>query len=265
MMSRDRGDTWEKISPGLTNNDPKKQGNISYQTLSALSESPKRFGLIYVGTDDGNVWRTMDGGKKWDNIRAENIPVKWVTRMVASMYDLGTVYMTQAGSRDDDFQAYLWKSTDFGNTWKDISSNIPLGGINVIREDHTDPDILYVGTDAGVFVTKNGGESWEVLGDIPFVYVHDLQIHPRDNMIIIGTHGRGIWVLDAGYINNPAEYVQGENAAISASPAQIEHLIGKWYLGYNMAGNKMDLVLEFARDEDELTGKLSFQFGEAHP
>jgi photosystem II stability/assembly factor-like uncharacterized protein len=109
--------------------------------------------------------------------------------------------MTQTGRRDDDFQVYIWKSTDFGDTWSDISGNIPVGPVNVIREDPVNQNILYAGTDGGVFVTKDGGKKWDILGDVPFLYVHDLQVHPRDNMIIIGTHGRGVWVMDADSIN----------------------------------------------------------------
>jgi len=120
---------------------------------------------------------------------------------VASKYDLGTVYMTQTGRRDDDFQVYVWKSTDFGDTWTDISGNIPVGPVNVIREDPVKKDLLYAGTDGSVYISNDGGARWDVLGDLPFVYVHDLQIHPRDNMIIIATHRRGIFVMDANPIN----------------------------------------------------------------
>ncbi len=114
---------------------------------------------------------------------------------------MGTVYMTQTGRRDDDSQVYIWKSSDFGESWHDISGNIPFGPVNVIREDPVDKDILYAGTDGGVFISKDGGEKWDVLGNLPFVYVHDLAIHPRDNMIIIATHGRGMWVMDANPVN----------------------------------------------------------------
>jgi hypothetical protein len=126
---------------------------------------------------------------------------KWISRVEASRYDLGRVYLTQNGKRDDDFQVYIWKSVDFGNNWMDISSNIPIGPVNVIREDPLDENILYVGTDIGVYLSKDGGETWEVLGDLPSTYVHDLVIHPRDNIIIIATHGRGIWVLDGDGVN----------------------------------------------------------------
>jgi len=202
LMSRDRGDTWEYISPDLTKNDPEKMGDISYQTISAFDESPLKFGLLYAGTDDGNVWRSKDGGENWTEIRSAPVPERWVSRITASMYDLGTVYMTQTGRRDDDFQVYIWKSTDFGDTWTDLSGNIPVGPVNVIREDPVDSNILYVGTDAGVYISTDRGETYEVAGDLPFAYVHDLQVHPRDNMIIIATHGRGMFVLDANDINN---------------------------------------------------------------
>jgi photosystem II stability/assembly factor-like uncharacterized protein len=203
FRSLDRGDTWEKISPDLTYNTASEMGDIPYHTIFTISESPLKYGLIYVGTDDGRAHVTRDGGKTWKEITAGLPYQKWVSRMVASAYDLGTVYMTQNGKRDDDFAPYVWKSIDFGKTWTDISKGIPLGPVNVIREDPVDANILYVGTDTGVYVTKDGGKTWEVLGgNLPSVYVHDLIIHPRDNMIVIATHGRGMWVLDANPINN---------------------------------------------------------------
>ena len=201
LMSRDKGDTWEFISPDLSYNNPEKRGDINYQTISVLDESPLKFGLIYAGTDDGRIWRTKDGGKNWTEIRNGAVPEKFVSRIVASRYDIGTVYMTQTGRRDDDYQVYIWKSTDFGDSWQDISGNIPIGPVNVIREDPADRDILYSGTDGGVFVSKDGGKKWDILGNLPYVYVHDIAVHPRDNMIIIATHGRGIWVMDANPIN----------------------------------------------------------------
>lgn len=197
----DLGDAWEIISPDLSHNNPKKSGDISYQTITSLSESPLRAGLIYAGTDDGRLHRTKDGGKSWTEIVRGIAVDKWISRVVASAFDLGTVYLSQNGKRDDDFQVYLWKSEDFGSTWEDISANIPIGPVNVIREDPVDRNILYAGTDVGVYVSKDQGKTWSVLGDLPSTYVHDLVIHPRDNVIIIATHGRGIWVLDADLVN----------------------------------------------------------------
>ncbi len=205
LKSIDRGGTWKKISPDLTFNDPEKQGDISYQTITALEESKFNSALLYAGTDDGRLWRTKDGGQSWKDIRKEPLPVRWVSRIVASKYDFGTLYVTQTGRRDDDAAIYVWKSTDFGNTWEDISGNIPAGPVNVIREDPKKKNILYLGTDVGVYVSRDRGGTWEVLGDLPCTYVHDLAIHPRDNMIIIATHGRGMFVMDADPVNTEKE------------------------------------------------------------
>ena len=201
LKSTDRGGTWEKISPDLTYNDPEKKGDISYQTISVMDESVFNSDLLYAGTDDGRLWRTKNGGNSWEEIRKEPMPVRWISRLVASQHDFGTVYVTQTGRRDDDAQVYVWRSTDFGDTWEDIAANIPAGPVNVIREDPGSDSILYLGTDVGVYVSTDRGQQWQVLGDLPCTYVHDLAIHPRDNMIIVATHGRGMFLLDADPVN----------------------------------------------------------------
>jgi photosystem II stability/assembly factor-like uncharacterized protein len=198
FRSWNRGDTWERISGDLSYNDSKQIGDIPYQTMFALSESPMRFGLLYAGTDDGRLHVTKDGGKTWAEITKGLQPKRWVSKVVASAFDEGTVYAAQNGKRDDDVTAYIWKSTDFGVTWKSMVGNIPMGPVNVIAEDSTDARILYVGTDIGVYVTVDGGASWSVLGgNLPSTYVHDIVIHPRDRVIVAATHGRGMWVMDA--------------------------------------------------------------------
>ena len=201
MKSTDGGATWERISPDLTYNDPEKIGDISFQTLTTISESPLKFGLIFVGTDDGRVHRTKDGGKTWNEINVPYLKNKWVSRIVASQHDMKTVYMTKNGKRDDDFAVYVFRSDDYGENWENIGSGIPLGPVNVITEDPLDENILYVGTDVGVYVTKDTGKTWEVLGELPSTYVHDMVIHPIENMIVIATHGRGVWVFDANLVN----------------------------------------------------------------
>jgi len=202
FRSLDRGDTWERISPDLTLATASETGDIPYHTLFAISESPLKYGLIYIGTDDGQVWMTKDGGKAWIEIIAGLPYQKWVSRLAASQFDMATVYMTQNGKRDDDVAPYIWKSTDYGKTWMDISKGIPLGPVNVIREDPVDRNILYVGTDQAVFVTTDGAKTWNVLGgNLPSAYVHDLIVHPRDNIVVIATHGRGMWALDANAVN----------------------------------------------------------------
>ena len=204
--SMNEGKTWEKISPDLTYNLDEKKGDIPFQTIFTISESPLKFGVIYAGTDDGRVWMTKNSGTDWIEIN-KGLPYgKWVSQMEASRFAEGRVYMTQNGKRDDDFAAYVWKSDDYGQTWIDISANIPCGPVNVIREDPKNENILYVGTDIGVYVSLNDGESWETLtGDLPTTYVHDLVIHPRDDIAVIGTHGHGVWVLDVQLIRKIAD------------------------------------------------------------
>ncbi len=201
FRSMDKGDTWERISPDLTYNKPEWQGNlpyaIPYQTITAIAESPFKFGVVYVGTDDGRVQVTKDAGSTWTDITAGLPYNKHVWNIVASKYDPATVYIAQIGREDDDFTPYIFKSTDYGKTWVSISANIPCGPTNVIREDPKNKDVLYCGTDQGVFVTTDGAVTWNYLGSgLPNAPVWDLQIHPRDNMLVIATNGRGMWAID---------------------------------------------------------------------
>jgi photosystem II stability/assembly factor-like uncharacterized protein len=205
FRSQNRGDTWEKISKDLTDNNKTQMGEnptaIPYQTIVAIDESPRRQGLLYVGSDDGRLHVTLDTGKEWTELTTK-LPVRrWISRVVASRHAEGTVYITQRGREDDDFGVYIYKSTDSGRTIRSIAGNIPAGPVNVIREDPRNPDILYVGTDFGVYISTNGGERWDVLGgNLPSNQVSDLQFQERDQIIVISTYGRGIWVLDASGI-----------------------------------------------------------------
>jgi photosystem II stability/assembly factor-like uncharacterized protein len=201
FRSMNRGDSWERISPDLTAYDPQKQGRlpfaIPFATLTAIAESPFKFGLIYVGSDDGRVHVTKDGGTTWTEITAGLPYNKHVWSMVASKYDPATVYVTLIGRHDDDFAPYIYKSTDYGKTWVSIAANLPGGPTNVIREDPKKKDVLYAGLDFGVYVTTDGAKTWSCLGaGLPNAPVWDIQIHPRDNMIVIATNGRGMWVID---------------------------------------------------------------------
>jgi photosystem II stability/assembly factor-like uncharacterized protein len=203
FRSSNRGDSWEQISTDLTGNDPKQMlqkssSEIPYQTITALEESPRVKGLIYAGTDDGRLHVTTDAGKTWTDLTSRIPSRKWYSRVVPSMYAEATVYVTQRGREDDDFAAYIYRSTDGGKTFTSIVANIPAGPVNVIREDPTDPRVLYAGTDFGAFMSRDAGKSWQVLGgNLPSTQVSDLVYHSRDHLIVISTYGRGIWAMDA--------------------------------------------------------------------
>lgn len=191
--SFDMGRHYQPISPDLTKNQP--NGNVPFSTIKDISESPIRFGLIYVGCDDGNVQMTQDGGYEWSKISTPT-PDKWVSRVVASKWDEKTVYVAQSGYREDDFTPYIWKSTDYGKSWRSIAGNLPMETVNVVREDPNRKDVMYAGTDMGVYITFDGGETWEILkGGIPNTPVHDLVVQARDNELVAATHARSIWVL----------------------------------------------------------------------
>jgi photosystem II stability/assembly factor-like uncharacterized protein len=201
FSSDDKGKTWACISPDLTTDPgPDRQGNVPYGTLTTLSESPLEAGLLYAGSDDGNIQVTRDGGANWTLVNS-GLPAKWVSRVTASNFEPGTVYATLTGYREDDFSSYVYLSTDFGKTWVSIASNLPAESANVIKEDPKVKDILYLGTDLGVYVTLDRGKTWHSLsGRLPTVPVYDLVVHPRDDELIIGTHGRSCFVLDVNPI-----------------------------------------------------------------
>jgi len=206
LRSPYRGESWEVVSPDLTKADPATlttgkggDGNIQYATITTVDESPLVEGLLWVGTDDGNVQVTENGGDDWTllNDRIPNNPEYWVSRVEASNHDSATAYISYTGYRRDDFRPFVYKTTDLGQTWTDISSNLPQGPVNVIREHHENPDLLFVGNEFGVFVSINGGESWTSMkNDMPTQPVHDMKIHPRENDLIVATHGRGIYIAD---------------------------------------------------------------------
>jgi len=202
LRSSFRGEGWEEISPDLTTADSTKivgTGNIQYCTITTMDESPIVPGLLWVGTDDGNVQMTKNGGEEWTLV-GDNIPGNphyWVTRVAASPHDAATAFVTFSGLRRDDFGAYVYMTTDYGESWTSISANLPDESINVIRQDRRNPDLLFVGTDKQVHVTFDAGRMWHALrNNMPYVAVQDLKIHPRENDIIVGTHGRGFFIAD---------------------------------------------------------------------
>jgi photosystem II stability/assembly factor-like uncharacterized protein len=191
----DRGDNWRAISPDLTA-DPDSQ----YSAIVSLDESPLIPGLIWAGTNDGNVQLTRDDGATWtllnDNITGA--PKKcWVKRMEASNHEPGRAYVVFDSHRNDDFDPYIFMTEDYGETWKKITDGLPEGSTYVVREDYKNPDLLLCGTEYAVYISLDRGKSWNrFMNGLPTVPVHDLFIHPRDFDLIAGTHGRGAWIVD---------------------------------------------------------------------
>ncbi len=217
FRSTDRGDSWEKISPDLTrgidrNKLPmrggvpdstalgRNEGTAEFSNITTIDQSPLKKDVIAAGTDDGLVQVTRDGGKTWTKTdKFPNVPeTTFVSRVVWSQAAEGTLYATLDGHRSNDFKPYVVKSTDYGTTWTSIASNLPDGGpVGVIREHPRQPNLLFVGTEFGVYFTVDGGARWTQLkSGIPGVPVPDLQIQSRANDLVAGTHGRGIYILD---------------------------------------------------------------------
>ncbi len=206
------GQSWEIISPDLSTNDPEKQkdsggpitldntGAEIHCTIITISESPVVPGIIWCGTDDGNVQVTRNGGRTWKKV-VENIPDlplnTWCSRIEASHFDPGTAYVAFDGHRADDYETYVYKTTDYGETWTSIRGNLPFGWVHVIREDLKNKNLLYVGTEFAIFASIDGGQTWfSLMNNLPTVAVRDIAVHPRENDLIIGTHGRGVWIID---------------------------------------------------------------------
>ncbi|MGD8276824.1 MAG: hypothetical protein PVH00_02305 [Gemmatimonadota bacterium] len=220
LKSSFRGETWEVVSPDLTKADPATlttgkggDGNIQYATITTFDESTLVPGLIWAGTDDGNVQVTRDGGTNWTLVDIPGNPGYWVSRVEPSHHQPGTAYVSYTGFRNDDFRPFVYKTTDYGATWTSIAGNLPPGPVNVIREHFANPDLLFVGTDFGVFVSIDGGGSWTAMkNNMPTVPVHDLQIQPRENDLIVATHGRGIYIADISALAGMTPAVLAESA-----------------------------------------------------
>lgn len=213
FKSVNKGHSWQKISPDLSTNDPEKQkdsggpitpdntGAEVHCSIFTLAESPLKPGLIWAGTDDGNLWITRDHGKNWTNMikNIKGLPAfSWVSRVEASRFAEGRAYVTFDRHRSDDYAPYVYKTANYGKTWTALRNNLPKTGyLYVVREDPVNPELLYVGSEFGLFFSFNGGKKWlPFRHKFPTTSVRDLAVHPRENDLIIGTHGRGVYILD---------------------------------------------------------------------
>jgi photosystem II stability/assembly factor-like uncharacterized protein len=213
FRTRDMGDNWERISADLSTNDPAKlqqdkSGGLSVDNSSAenhctiycVGESPKDPNVVWAGTDDGQLQLTRDGGKTWANVTKALTglpPFTWISYVAPSPHDAGTCFVTADGHMQGDFKPYVFVTRDYGKTWTALASDAITSYAHVVRQDLVNPDLLFVGTEWGLYASLDGGKQWaQVKGGIPNVAVRDLAIHPREGDLLVATHGRGIYVLD---------------------------------------------------------------------
>ena len=238
FRSTDKGDSWQTISPDLTTDDEERQGQRhsgglsidnstaeNNTTIYSISESPMDAEVVWAGSDDGNVQVTRDGGETWTNV-VGNVPGLpaglWVSEVQASRHDAGTAYLTVDGHRSGDMRPYVYKTTDFGATWTSLATDDVRGFAHVIRDDLVNPDLLFLGTEFGLFLSLDGGQNWAQFGGtLPNVAVHDVRVHPREHDLIIGTHGRGIYIVDdiTPIRTLTAEAMKAKVAMLGARPA----------------------------------------------
>lgn len=240
LKSVDRGDHWTEISPDLTTNGAAKlyppvgqgiQPPDYWFAISTISESPVTSGVIWVGTSDGKVQVTRNGGGSWTDLtesiaQAGGPPSTYVSTVAASNYVTGRAYVSKDGTKQDDSHPYLYVTEDFGATWKSISGNLPDGPIHVIWEDNRNPDLLFVGSGAGVFVSINRGSSWVRLkNNLPNVPVLDLAVQPREHDLIVGAFGRGIFVTNIAPLEELNESVLAKDVYLFGTKPGVQRVI----------------------------------------
>jgi photosystem II stability/assembly factor-like uncharacterized protein len=243
FRSRDQGDSWERISPDLTTNDPKKQqqqtsGGLTvdnstaenHTTIYSIGESPKNPQVIWVGTDDGNVQVTRDGGATWANVTGNvqsgpGLPKNtWVSHVEPSPHDEATAFATFDGHATGDLKPHVYKTTDFGRTWASLGTEALNGYAHTIEQDLVNPELLFLGTETGLWVSVDGGARWaRFTGKLPKVAVRDLAIHPRESDLILATHGRGVYIVDdiTPLRNLRREVLEADAAFLPSRPAPM--------------------------------------------
>lgn len=260
LKSAFRGEKWEVVSPDLTTADSAKiigTGNIQYCTITSISESPVVEGVIWVGTDDGNVQVTKDGGKTWSlvNKNIKGNPGYWVSRVEASHFDPATAYVTYTGYRRDDFKPFIYKTADYGETWTSIASNLPDEPINVVREDIINKNLLFVGTEMHVFVSIDGGKVWtKMKGDMPTNAVYDMKIHPREKELLVATHGRGIFITDISPLQELSSKTLGSEAYLFSIIPTVQWVSpgnnNSSYINYNGESKPTGVIINYLLKND---------------
>ena len=285
FRSRDHGQTWDRISPDLTTNDPEKQkqeesGGVTvdnssaetHTTIYSISESPKDGNTIWVGTDDGNLQLTRDGGKTWNNVVA-NVPsiakFSWVSWVEASRYDPATAYATFDRHTFGDLTPYVFKTTDYGKTWTPIVSadSGVRGYAHVVKEDAVLPNLLFLGTEFGLWVSPDGGKQWaQYKGhNFPCVAVRDIVVHPRDSDLVVATHGRGIWIVDdiTPLRHLTPDVISQEAAFLAGRPAQQRiETSGGWVEGgaaFSGSNPPLGVPITYYQEKRHIYGRMKLE------
>ena len=285
FRSRDHGQSWERISPDLTTNDPEKQkqeesGGVTVDNSSAemhtsiysISESPKNGQIIWVGTDDGNLQITRDGAKTWTNVVA-NVPGlaknPWVSTIEASRFDEGTAYATFDRHTVGDMNPYAYKTTDYGKTWTSlhVQENGALGYAHVIKEDTIDPNLLFLGTEFGLWISVDGGQHWGQYkgSNFPAVAVRDLVVPSRESDLVLATHGRGIWIIDdISPLRALTPDLMAKDATLIEGPPAVQYLNanGGWPEGdesFNGPSRPTDAFIDYYQKQRHIFGDLKIE------
>jgi photosystem II stability/assembly factor-like uncharacterized protein len=285
FRSRDHGQSWERISPDLTTNDPEKQkqeesGGVTidnsaaemHTSIYSISESPKNGQIIWVGTDDGNLQITRDGAKTWTNVvgNISDLPkYSWVSTVAASRFEEGTAYATFDRHTFGDITPYAYKTTDYGKTWKalPVQENDVRGYAHVITEDTVDPNLLFLGTEFGLWISTDGGQRWGQYkgSNFPAVAVRDIVVHPRESDLVLATHGRGIWIIDdiSPLRALKSELMEKDAAVIEGPPAiQYFQANGGWPEGdetFNGPSRPTDAFITYYQKRRHIFGDLKIE------
>ncbi len=256
--SLDAGKNFSTISPDLTKGSI--PGDVPFGTITAISESPLRFGMLVTGADDGSVHITQDAGATWTSI-ASGLPTQYVSRIVLSAHQEKRIYVSLNGYRNDDMKPYLFVSDDLGKTWRNIASSLPLEPINVVREDDTNENMLYVGTDNGLYISIDRGLSFMELGNLPNVAIHDLVIQKREQELVVATHGRSLWKIDLRAVRHS----QKENLSLVFEPTyrykDLEDTSPNWFdapentIDFLYKSQKVE-TLEFKTEDGKTVAKI---------
>ena len=228
------------ITDDLTSQDPDKiAGNVPHCTITCIAESPFTPDTLMVGTDDGLVQLTQDGGHSWTNLtgRLSGMPQGWwVSRVVLSEHKKDRAYVTVSGYREDDMRPLVWRTEDLGQTWMRLDEGLPQVPVNVLREDPSRADTLYLGTELGVLASLDGGDTWNPLGSgLPTIAVHDIAVQSEAQELVLGTHGRGFWVLDISTLGS-------WNEEIANGPVPFDSAAHPWVAPDSLEGIPRTLV-----------------------